>query len=545
MTIKASDLFVQCLEREGVEYIFGLPGEENLDLLESLRTSSIRMIVTRHEQHAAFMAANYGRLTGRAGVCLSTLGPGATNLLTGIAQAQLGGMPLVAITGQKPLRHNRQGGFQLIDVVSTFRPLTKWNRSIASASTIPSVVRYAFQAAEEERPGAAHLELPEDVAREELDAEPQNRSRLHRPIADLETIRRASERIGRANRPIVLFSGGANRKRVGEELAAFVEATGIYAIATQMGKGVLPEDHPKSLFSLGINQRDYVHRAIEVSDLVITLGYDIREYPPAVWNRNKDKTIVHIDFTRGEADEYYDPTCEIVGDVATTLDRLRGALSGVDFDLEKHGELRDEIAERLNEKRCLWKFPPSPRNVVFAVRDQLDRNDIVCLDNGIYKLWFARLYPAYAQNTLLLDNALATMGAGLATAMSAKMVHPERRVLAVCGDGGFMMNSQDLETLVRLGLDLVVLVLRDDAYGFIRWKQKDMDFGDFAMGFGNPDFVDFAQSYGASGLRVTREEGLEEVLDRAFQMPGAVVIECPIDYAENEELNRHLSLDRD
>jgi acetolactate synthase-1/2/3 large subunit len=545
VTIKASDLFVQCLEREGVEYIFGLPGEENLDLLESLRTSSIRLIVTRHEQHAAFMAANYGRLTGKAGVCLSTLGPGATNLLTGIAQAQLGGMPLVAITGQKPLRHNRQGGFQLIDVVSTFRPLTKWNRSIASSSTIPSMVRYAFQAAESERPGAAHLELPEDVAREELDASPQNRTRLHRPIADDETIRRAAERIGRAKRPIVLFSGGANRKRIGDELARFVETTGIFAIATQMGKGVLPEDHPRSLFSLGINRKDYVHRAIEISDLVITLGYDIREYPPSVWNGDKSKPVVHVDFTPSEADEFYDPSYEVVGDVASSLRALGRVLENVGFDTAKHADLREEIAQRLHAKRCRWNFPPSPRNVVFAVRDVLDRTEIVCLDNGIYKLWFARLYPTYAANTLLLDNALATMGAGLATAMSAKLVHPDRRVLAVCGDGGFMMNSQDLETAVRLGLDLVVLVLRDGAYGFIRWKQQDMDFADFAMDFGNPDFVRYAECHGATGLRVSEGEGLREVLERAFEIEGVVLIDCPIDYTENAELNQHLSLTRD
>lgn len=536
MTVKGSDLLVQCLEREGVEYVFCVPGEENLDLVESLRSSTIRVIVTRHEQHAAFMAATYGRLKGRAGVCLSTLGPGATNLLTGIAHAQLGGMPLVTITGQKPLRDNWQAGFQLLDVVSTFRPVTKWNDTIASANLVPRFVRHAFRTAERERPGATHLELPEDVAQEVVEAKPHVPNRPRRPIADDEAIRRAAELIGEAERPIILFSGSANRRRIGEELTAFVEATGWFAIATQMGKGVLPEDHPQAFFSLGIHKRDYVHRAIEISDLVVTLGYDIREYPPAVWNPGKDKSIVHVDFAPAEPDEYYDPVLEIVGDIARTLDSLRVALSSASFDCSPHADLRERIAGKLAQQRGAPTFPPSSRDVVFAVRDELDREDIVCLDNGIYKLWFTRLYPTYAENTLLLDNALATMGAGLASAMTAKLIRPERRVLAVCGDGGFMMNSQDLETLVRLDLPLVVLILRDDAYGFIRWKQREMGFEDFAMDFGNPDFVKYAEAYGARGLRVTEGESVGAVLARAFEGSQPTLIDCPVDYSENEDL---------
>ncbi len=542
--MKASDLFVKCLEEEGVEYVFGVPGEENLDLLESLRTSAIRLIVTRHEQHAAFMAATYGRLTGRAGFCLSTLGPGATNLLTGIAYAQLGGMPLVAITGQKGVRDNWQGNFQIVDVVATFRPLTKWNTSIVSARTIPRFVRHALKVAESERPGAVHLELPEDVASEEtVGIQPHRRVRLRRPVADEKAIRGAIELIRSARNPIMILSAGANRKRIGKQLRRFVEKTGIYAVGTQTGKGVLPDDHPQSLFSFGIHKKDYVHFCVDTADLIITVGYDIVEFPPAVWNERKDKSILHIDFNIAEPDEFYNPTLEVVGDISNTLWAIHSQIGRVRFDNDHLRELRTYIDRKLHPRTCDTCYPPKPQQIVHDVREVMGREDIISLDNGIYKIWFARMYPAYAENTVLLDNALATMGAGLAGAMAAKLVYTDRRVMAICGDGGFMMNSQDLETAVRLGLDLVILLLRDDAYGFIRWKQQGMDFPDFGMDFGNPDFVKYAEAYGARGLRVEGGDQLTELLQEALRLKGPVLVDCPIDYSENAKLNEDVTLE--
>ncbi|KEZ79016.1 acetolactate synthase large subunit [Salinisphaera hydrothermalis] len=536
--MKASDLFVRCLEEEGVEYVFGVPGEENLDLIESLRGSRIQLVVTRHEQHAAFMAATYGRLTGRAGVCLSTLGPGATNLLTGIAYAQLGGMPLLAITGQKAIRDNRQGKFQLIDVVDTFRPVTKWNSSLTDSGVIPRSIRHAFKVAEAERPGAVHLELPEDIASEAIEpARPQKRVTLRRPNADEQALDVAARMIRDAEQPVIIYSAGANRKRITEQLTRLCEELALYAIGTQMGKGVVPDDHPQSLFGMGIHKHDYVHTAIDEADLVITLGYDVVEYPPSVWNEGKDKTILHIDFVPADPDEYYSPAHEVIGDISNTLKALGQRLEGVRFDNPRMTRLHDYVAEQLHVSASEYSYPPRPQRVVQQVRSVMGRHDIISLDNGIYKIWFARMYPAYSNNTVLLDNALASMGAGLAAAMSAKMVHPDRRVMAICGDGGFMMNSQDMETAVRLGLDLVVLLLRDNGFGFIRWKQAGDGFADFGMTFGNPDFVDYARAYGATGLRHSEDNTLSDVLEHAFEIGGVVLVDCPIDYQANAALN--------
>jgi acetolactate synthase-1/2/3 large subunit len=528
-----------------VEFIFGVPGEENLDLVESIRTSSIKLVVTRHEQHAAFMAATYGRLTGKPGVCLSTLGPGATNLVTGLAFAQLGGMPLVAITGQKAVRDNWQGNFQMVDVVSTFRPLTKWNATIVSGATIPRFVRHAFRQAESERPGPVHIELPEDVAGEDIpDDSPFPPTGLRRPVADDKAIDQAVELIRAAARPILLVSSGANRKRVGRQVVNFLETTGMYAVSTQMGKGVLSEDHPQSLFSLGIHKKDYVNCALEDADLVITLGYNIVEYPPYVWNEGKDKRILHIDFVPAEPDVYYRPALNIVGDISHALWAIRSRIGEVSYENAHHAELRRVFDEKLHQENPAECFPVKPQCMVHDVRQVMPRDGIVCLDNGIYKIWFARMYKTFQDNTLLLDNALATMGAGLATAMAAKMVMPGRKVLAVLGDGGFMMNSQDLETAVRLQHDLVILLVRDDAYGFIRWKQAGMGFEDHAMTFGNPDFVRYAEAYGARGLRVTEAGTLAAVLTEAFDLAsstkGPVLVDCPVDYSENSKLEKDL-----
>ena len=530
--MKASDLFVKQLEEEGVEYIFGLPGEENLDLLESLRTSRIKFILTRHEQAAAFMAATYGRLTGKAGVCFSTLGPGATNLVTGVAHAQLIGAPLVAITGQKALRDNWQACFQLIDVVSLMKPITKSAESIADPGAIPTIVRNAFKHAQAERPGAVHIELPEDVAGSDTDAQVQKSVRPRRPDPDTTTIDGAAELINSSRHPLLILSSGANRKLIWKELREFVERTGIHVVHTQMGKGVLSDESPYSLFATGIHKRDYVNCGIDRADLIITVGYSIVEYPPYIWNPVPDKKILHIDFVEADVDRYYDPAIEVVGDVSVAL-RLLGPKVTPRKDT-LFADLRVFLMEKLGAS-CETTFPPKPQEVVCNVRKALGESDILTLDNGIYKLWFSRLYRTYQPNTFILDNALATMGAGLPAAIGAKLVHPELKVLAVVGDGGFMMNAQELETAVRLNIPVVVLILNDNAFGFIKWKQEAMGFRNFGLDYTNPDFAKFAESHGAVGMTVKKGDDLAEVLKKAFDLRKVVVIECPIDYTTNYE----------
>ena len=536
--MNGSELFVRCLEEEGVQHVYGVPGEETLDLLEALRKSSIEFVATRHEQHAAFMAATLGRLTGRAGVCLATLGPGATNLVTGVAYASFGGMPLLSISGQKPLRGNLEGNFQLMDVIAMFKPLTKWAASISSVDGIPRSVRHAFKTAERERPGAVHLELPEDVAREDAgDLQPQTRTLLRRPLPDGAALDTAAAAIRSARRAVLLVSSGANRKQVGAEIVSLLERTGLYAVTTQTGKGVVPDDHDQSLFALGIHKKDYAHAALESADVIVTSGYDIVEYPPSVWNEARDKRIVHVDFRAAEPDSYYAPEVEVLGDVAASIRGLADRLEGDISQQAALARLREAVSAKIFEKDCPRCHPPTPRRIVYDVREVLDREDVVCLDNGMYKVWFARHYRTFVENTLLLDNALATMGAGLASAMAARIAYPERRALAVVGDGGFLMNLQDLETAVRLKQDLVVLILRDDAYGMIRWKQEDAGFRDFGMTYGNPDFVALAEAFGARGLRLEDGMDLRDLLRDAFESGGVVLIECPIDYGPNRELS--------
>ncbi|KKH47725.1 acetolactate synthase large subunit [Methanosarcina sp. 1.H.A.2.2] len=531
--MKASDLFVAQLKEEGVEYIFGLPGEENLDFLESLRNSNIKLIITRHEQAAAFMAAAYGRLTGKPGVCFSTLGPGATNLVTGVAQAQLTGAPFISISGQKALIDNWQARFQLVDVVRMMEPLCKKAVSITDPGMIPTVIRNAFKHAEAERPGAVHIELPEDVAGEETDAVVQKRSEIKIPCPDPEAVKMAASMIHEAKTPLIIVSSGANRKAVTEELEYFARKTGIYLVHTQMGKGVVPDDCPYSLFATGIHARDYINCGIDGADLIITVGYDIVEYPPYLWNEQLDKKIINIDFVDSVPDRYFNPTIEIIGDIVSSIRELAANIPEKrEFPIFEH--TRSFIEEKISAP-ARKSYPPLPQAVVQNVRKVLGRDDIITLDNGIYKLWFSRLYKTYAPNTVLLDNALATMGAGLSSGITAKLLHPERRVLAICGDGGFMMNCQELETAIRHGISVVVLILNDNAFGFIKWKQKKRHFEDFALDYGNPDFSLFAKSFGAAGIKVKEDDDLAEVLEKAFAMNKVVVIECPIDYSVNYE----------
>jgi len=530
---KGSDLFVAALENEGVERVFGVPGEENLDFVESLRTSSIELILTRHEQAAAFMAATYGRLTGKPGVCVSTLGPGALNLSTGAAYAHLGAMPMIMITGQKPIMTSRQARFQIVDVVATMKPLTKLARQIVSASSIPTVVRDAFRASMEERPGPVHLELPEDIAGEEVEAVPLVPIHpIEIPVAHRAALDRAGEIILQAKRPLIMLGAATSRPRSTHGLASFVRRTGIPFFTTQMGKGTVPGGTNLYMGTTALSERDYVHEAIDAADLIIAIGHDSVEKPPFIMGPGGPQ-VIHISYTPATVEQVYFPNAEVVGDVGPSLellaDRIEGRLPQAAALLPMREHILSRIADRATEAR----WPPTPQRIVHDVRQVMPENGIVALDNGMYKIWFARNYRTRVANTLLLDNALATMGAGLPSAMMAAMLYPDRRVLAVCGDGGFMMNSQEMETAVRLKLNLVVLILQDNAYGMIRWKQAVDQFPDFGLSFGNPDFVLYANAYGASGHRIESIERFVPTLESAFQSGGVHLITIPIDYAEN------------
>ncbi len=535
--MKASDLFVRCLENEGVRYVFGVPGEENLDILESLRTSSVQFIVTRHEQAAAFMAATCGRLTGHAGVVLSTLGPGATNLLTGIAYAQLGGMPLVAITGQKPITYSKQGQFQIIDVVGMMKPIVKKTDRITHQNRIPSLLREAFRCAEEERPGAVHLELPEDIAGESTDRLPLPRIQSRRPGPDPKAITAAVECIQSSRRPLILIASGANRKRVQKHLTAFIEKTAIPFVSTQMGKGVIDERSPYAIGTTALSDNDYVHCAMQAADVVIVIGHDVVEKPPTLIDHDKQK-IVHINYFSTGIDDVYLPSVEVVGDIAHTLWALTEGVERQSlWDFSYFEKMRLIIGGASHPKDD--GFPLKPQRIAADLRSAIPDDGILSLDNGMYKLWIAREYAAYGANTVLLDNALATMGAGLPGAIAAKLVYPERAVVALCGDGGFMMNSQELETAVRLKLNLVIVILNDNGYGMIKWKQEAEGLPSFGLSFSNPDFVQYAQSYRAKGVRVTRPDQLHDMVARGLREGGVTVIECPIDYSENIRVFTH------
>jgi acetolactate synthase-1/2/3 large subunit len=532
--LKGSDLLVRALENEGVDRIFGVPGEENLDVVESLRTSKIKLILTRHEQAAAFMAATHGRLTGKPGVCIATLGPGALNFSTGAAYAHLGAMPMILITGQKPIMSAKQARFQIVDVVASMKPLTKMTRQIISVASIPSVVRDAFRVAMEERPGPVHLELPEDVAAEEIDAAsviPVHP--LEQPIAQGAALDRAAEMILEARSPLVMIGAAGNRPRLVETLSAFVRRTRLPFFNTQMGKGAVTGGSNLYMGTAALSERDYVHQAVDHADLIVAIGHDTIEKPPFLMKAAGGPKVIHIGYQSANVEEVYHPDAEVIGDIGATVaglaDRLEGKLAGDPGMLE----LRQKILARINDRSEEERFPITPQRIVHDIRAVMPEDGIVCLDNGMYKIWFARNYRTHVANTLLLDNALATMGAGLPSAMMAAMLYPERRVMAVCGDGGFMMNSQEMETAVRLGLNLVVVILNDNAYGMIRWKQSVDNFPDFGMTFGNPDFVRYAQAYGAKGTRVESVAALVPTLQAAFEGGGVHLVEIPIDYSEN------------
>ena len=544
---KGSDLLIAALENEGVERIFGIPGEENLDIVESIRKSTIQLILTRHEQAAAFMAATYGRLTGKPGVCITTLGPGALNLSTGAAYALLGAMPMIMLTGQKGILSSRQARFQVVDIVAAMKPLTKLSRQIVSPLMIPTLVREAFRVAAEERPGPVHLEVPEDIAAEEC-AEvalvPPHPVEL--PQASPDALDRAARIILQAKFPLLMFGAAASRPRSTSDLAHFVLRTRIPYFTTQMGKGTVPGGTELYMGTAALSERDYVHEAVERADLIVTIGHDTVEKPPFIMGDNGPK-VIHVGYQPANVEQVYFPQAEVVGDLGASLRLLADRVEGKIPNATALLPLREGILSRIAARAAEDRF--TPQRLVHDVREVMPADGIVALDNGMYKIWFARNYRTRVANTLLLDNALATMGAGLPSAIMAAMLYPERRVMAVCGDGGFMMNSQELETAVRLKLNLVVLIIEDYAYGMIRWKQSVDGFPDFGMTFNNPDFVKYAEAYGAKGTRVAAIGGLQSALEKAFVDKGVQLVIVPVDYSENErvlvdELRQRLPLAR-
>jgi acetolactate synthase-1/2/3 large subunit len=537
--MKASELIVKCLENEGVEYVFGVPGEEWMDLLDSLSRSRIHFISTRHEQGAGFMADAYGRLTGRAGVCASTLGPGAMNLTTAVADASLDHAPLVAITGQVGLTSTHKEYHQYIDLVQTFKPITKWNTRIDTAEIVPEVVRIAFQIAEQEKPGATHLEIPEDVAEFEVEGAPLPRKAIDFSIASDEAINKAAELINQAKHPIILSGNGVIRGGASGTLRTLVDSIKIPAATTFMGKGSISAESDLHAGTIGLQARDHVICGFDRADLVIAIGYDIVEYSPSRWNSDANKKIIHIDFVPAEIQEGYVPDVQLVGDIKMALERLAPLLDERS-EPTYHLQLKEYVVSE-REAHANDSGPKiTPQKIIWEIRQALGKDDILISDVGAHKLWIARMYPAYEPNTVLMSNGLASMGFAIPAAIAAKLVHPERRILAACGDGGFMMNVQELETAARLGLNIVYLIFNDYGYGLIKWKQLGKYKAEFGIDFGNPDFVKLAESFGLRGYRVTDASDLELVLRKAFEGEGSAVIDVPVDYNENIKLSERL-----
>jgi acetolactate synthase-1/2/3 large subunit len=536
--MKASDLIVQCLENEQVRYVFGLPGEEILDILDSFLASRITFIPTRHEQGAAFMADAYGRLTGRPGVCLSTLGPGATNLATGIADANLDRAPLVAITGQAGRDRIHKESHQRVDIVEHFRPLTKWNTRVETAAVIPEVIRKAFKLAESEKPGACHIEVPEDLAREETDGAPLSTERARRPSPDRQALETAARLIESASFPLIFAGNGVIRGRASGELRAFARAHGIPVAHTFMAKGSMPYDDDLCLLSVGLQARDYISCGFDKADLIIAVGYDPVEYAPKFWNPERKKSIVHIDFTPAEVDSFYQPAVEVVADVREAIELLGGLVKG-QKDPTPYQTLRRFILAELAEGADDDSFPLKPQRILRDLRASMGREDILISDVGTHKLWIARTFPAYEPNTVLISNGYAAMGFALPAAIAAKLVHPERKVVAVSGDGGFLMNCQELETACRLGLGIVNVIFRDGGYNLIQWKQQTHLGRESGVKFGNPDFVALAAAFGAKGYRADSARALGPILADALAHPGPSIVDVPVDY-ENAKLTAGL-----
>jgi acetolactate synthase I/II/III large subunit len=548
--MKASDLFVKCLEEEQVEYIFGLPGEETNDLIISLSSSpKIKFILTRHEQGAAFMADVYGRLTQKVGVCLSTLGPGATNLTTGVASANMDRSPLLAITGQTSTDQLHKESHQNMDPITMFEPITKWRWSMRNADSIPEIIRRAFKIALEEKGGAVHVELPQDVAKTGSDINPIGLKEILRPRPNKDLIKKAAKMISESKMPIILIGNGCIRKNASASLRKFAERTGICSINTFMAKGVISDKSERHLQTIGIKEADYALRALKKADLVIAIGYDLVEYSPKNWNGKLDKNIIHIDFTNAEVDTYYPPAIEIAADIEYTIKAILGELekekrNNPNLEGFPHKEtselfrkIKKEVTWRIERFRNDFSYPIKPEKLITDVRNILDEDDIVISDVGAHKLWIAKVYNTYVPNTCLITNGFCSMGFALPGAISAQLVKPKQKVVAMCGDGGFLMNVQEVETAVRLNLPIIIVVWCDYDFGIISLKQS-MEFGRSAYTkFNNPDFVKLAESFGAIGYRANNTEEFSKILEKAKNSTSIpVIIAIDVDYSANSIL---------
>lgn len=531
--MNTAELLVRCLEAEGVEYIFGLPGEENLHVLEALQGSSIRFITTRHEQGAAFMADVYGRLTGRAGVCLSTLGPGATNLMTGVADANLDRAPLVAITGQVGTDRMHIESHQYLDLVAMFAPVTKWTTQIVRPSNTAEIVRKAFKIAQTEKPGAVHIDLPENIAAMAVQGSPLIRDNIEKSFASFRSIEKAATAINDAVNPLILVGNGAIRGDASEMLTKFATRLNIPVANTFMGKGVIPYPHPLALWAVGLQQRDYISCGFDQTDLVIAIGYDLIEYSPKKWNPDGSIPVIHVGSTPAEVDSSYMPIAEVVGDISDSLQEI---LYRCDRDgkpdpqaLSLRADIRSDYAQYADDDG----FPIKPQKLIYDLRQVMGAEDIVISDVGAHKMWMARHYHCHRPNTCIISNGFAAMGIAIPGAIAAKLVHPDRKIVAVTGDGGFMMNCQELETALRVGTAFVTIIFNDGGYGLIEWKQENHFGHSSFIKFGNPDFVKFAESMGLKGYRVESVADLMPTLKEALEQQVPVVIDCPIDYREN------------
>ena len=531
--MNTAELLVRCLENEGVRYVFGVPGEENLDVLQALKKSSIQFITTRHEQGAAFMADVYGRLTGKAGVCLSTLGPGATNLMTGVADANLDGAPLVAITGQVGTDRMHIEAHQYLDLVAMFAPVTKWNAQIVRPSNTPEIVRKAFKRSQSEKPGAVHIDLPENIAAMPASGQPLNKDQLNKTYAAFQSITEAAAAISQATNPLILVGNGAIRAKASVAVTEFATQLNIPVANTFMGKGVIPYTHRLALWSAGLQQRDFINCAFENTDLVIAIGYDLIEYSPKKWNPNGKIPIIHVGANPSEIDSSYIPIVEVIGDISDSLDEIlqranrQGKLDP--YGLGLSANIRADYEQYASDDG----FPIKPQKLIYDLRQVMGPEDIVISDVGAHKMWIARHYHCDRPNTCLISNGFAAMGIAIPGALAAKLVHPERKVVAATGDGGFMMNCQELETALRVGTPFVTLIFNDGGYGLIEWKQQNQ-FGESSfVRFGNPDFVKLADSMGLKGYRVESTTDFIPTLKTALAQDVPAVIDCPVDYREN------------
>ena len=547
--MKASDLFVKCLEEEGVERIFGVPGEENADVMISLNDSKIDFVLCRHEQAAAFAADAYGRLTGKAGVCLATLGPGATNLVTGLADANMDRAPVVAIIGQGSTKRLHKESHQNMDSVAMMRPISKWSQSILSADNITEVVRKAFKVAVAEKPGVTVIELPEDLAKLDVGDTPLTPVKVRRPAADHKAIAQAIDLIGKASNPIILAGNGAIRKRAAAQLSRLAQKTGIGVVNTFMGKGAVSMHDEHCLYTMGLGSGDYNNLAFDDADLVISCGYDLVEYSPSAWNRKNQETkkIIHIDFWEAEVDKDYQPDVEVVGDLADALWQLNEALNQKFegklplFDVKKRSDLREKLTQDFAAEKDDTSIPVKPQKILWDVRQVLGDGDILLSDVGAHKMWISRYFQCVEPNTCLISNGFCTMGFAMPGSIGAKIAFPERRVLSISGDAGFMMNVQDLETAVRRKLNIVAMVWEDGEYGLIKWKQQNGFDGKHSdLAFTNPDFEALASSFGMWGKKVTSTDQIVPLLEEAFSQEGPALISVPVDYSENMKLSDRL-----